>query len=48
MVGIDMKDRDNTLIWVIVALLGLIVIQMVGTFKIKEELKQCKEVSNER
>jgi hypothetical protein len=45
MVGINMKDRDNTLIWVIVALLGLIVIQMVGTFKIKEELKQCKAVN---
>jgi hypothetical protein len=43
-----MKDRDNTLIWVIVALLGLVVVQMFGTLKIKEELKQCKEVSNER
>jgi hypothetical protein len=37
--------KDNTLIWVIVALLGLIVIQMVGTFKIKEELKQCRETN---
>jgi len=37
--------RDNTLIWVMVALLGLIVIQMVGTLKIKEELKQCKGVN---
>lgn len=40
--------RDNTLIWVIIALLGLIIFQMVGTLKIKEELKQCKGVSNER
>jgi hypothetical protein len=40
--------RDNTLIWVIVTLLGLIIFQMVGTLKIKEELKQCKGVSNER
>ena len=37
--------KDNTLIWVIVTLLGLILIQMVGTLKIKEELKQCKGVS---
>jgi hypothetical protein len=37
-----MKDRDNTLIWVLIALLGLIVIQMYGTLKIKEELKECK------
>jgi len=37
--------RDNTLIWVMVALLGLIVIQMVGTLKIKEELKQCREAN---
>jgi hypothetical protein len=40
-----MGKRDNTLIWVIVALLGLIVFQMVGTLKIKEELKQCKGVN---
>jgi hypothetical protein len=40
-----MGKRDNTLIWVIVALLGLIVIQMYGTLKIKEELKQCKGVN---
>jgi hypothetical protein len=37
--------RDNTLIWLIVGLLGLIIVQMVGTLKIKEELKQCKGVS---
>jgi hypothetical protein len=40
--------KDNTLIWLIIGLLGLILIQMVGTLKIKEELKQCKGVSNER
>jgi hypothetical protein len=40
--------KDNTLIWVIVTLLGLIIFQMVGTLKIKEELKQCKGVGNER
>jgi hypothetical protein len=34
--------RDNTLIWVLVALLVLISIQMVGTLKLKEELKECK------
>lgn len=34
--------RDNTLIWVIATLLGLIVFQIVGTLKIKEQLKQCK------
>jgi hypothetical protein len=46
-----MDKRDNTLIWVIVALLGLIVIQMVGTYQLKEELRECKGVtkySNER
>jgi hypothetical protein len=46
-----MDKRDNTLVWVVIALLGLIVVQMFGTLKIKEELKQCKEVtkySNER
>ena len=42
-----MKDRDNTLIWVIVALLGLIVIQMVGTYQLKEELKECKGVTKQ-
>jgi hypothetical protein len=36
--------RDNTLIWVIVALLGLIVIQMVGTYNLKKELIECKGV----
>ena len=36
--------RDNTLIWVIVALLGLIVIQMVGTYNLKMELAECKGV----
>jgi hypothetical protein len=40
--------KDNTLIWVVVTLLGLIIFQMVGTLKIKEELKQCKGVSDER
>jgi hypothetical protein len=37
-----MGKRDNTLVWVVIALLGLILFQMVGTIKIKEELKQCK------
>jgi hypothetical protein len=37
--------RDNTLIWVIVALLGLIVIQMVGTYNLKNELIECKGVT---
>jgi|LakMenE01Jun11ns_1017448.scaffolds.fasta_scaffold4956310_1 uncharacterized membrane protein len=41
-----MDKRDNTLVWVIIALLGLIVVQMFGTLKIKEELKQCKGVKN--
>jgi hypothetical protein len=40
-----MGKRDNTLVWVVIALLGLILFQMVGTIKIKEELKQCKGVS---
>jgi hypothetical protein len=34
--------KDNTLIWLIIGLLGLILIQMYGTLKIKEELKECK------
>jgi hypothetical protein len=40
-----MGKRDNTLVWVVIALLGLILFQMVGTIKIKEELKQCKGVN---
>ena len=38
-----MKDRDNTLIWVIITLLGLIVVQMISTYNLKEELRVCRE-----
>lgn len=34
-----MSKRDNTLVWVCFALLFCIVIQMVGTFQLKSEIK---------
>ena len=42
-----MGKRDNTLVWVVMALLGLIMVQMFGTLKIKEELKQCKAANKQ-
>jgi hypothetical protein len=33
-------DRDNTLIWVIVALLVCITVQMVGVLHLKNDLKE--------
>lgn len=37
-------DRDNTLIWVIISLLGLIVIQMVGVLHLKNDIKEKEEI----
>lgn len=36
-------DRDNTLIWVIIALLGLISIQIVGVLHLKNDIRE-KEI----
>jgi len=37
-------DRDNTLIWVIVALLGCVTILMVGVMHLKDDIKEKEEI----
>ena len=37
-------DRDNTLIWVIVVLLGLITIQIIGVMHLKNDIKEKEEI----
>ena len=34
-----MNKRDNTLVWVCMGLLICIVVQMIGTFRLKSEIK---------
>jgi len=34
-----MNKRDNTLVWVLIGLLVCISIQMIGTFRLKSEIK---------
>jgi len=38
-----MSKRDNTLIWVIAALMFCITIQLIGTMSLKYEIKQLEE-----
>lgn len=33
-------DRDDTLIWVIVVLLGMVIVQMYFTLQFKEKIKE--------
>ena len=33
-------DRDNTLIWVIIALLGMVMLQMYFTLQFKEKIRE--------
>ena len=42
--GKNKFDRDNTLIWVIVALLVCITIEMVGTMHLKNDIKEKEEI----
>lgn len=37
-------DRDNTLIWVLIGLLGCIAIQMVGVLHLKDDIKEKESV----
>ncbi len=37
-----MSKRDNTLIWVIAALMLCITIQLIGTMRLKYEIKQLE------
>lgn len=37
-------DRDNTLIWVLVGLLGCIAIQMAGVIHLKNDIKEKEEI----
>ena len=37
-------DRDNTLIWVIVALLVCVTVQMVGVLHLKSDIKEKEEI----
>ena len=37
-------DRDNTLIWVVIALLGLITIQLIGVMHLKNDIKEKEEI----
>jgi hypothetical protein len=37
-----MSKRDNTLVWVIIALLVAISIQMIGTFKLKNQIRDLE------
>jgi hypothetical protein len=37
-------DRDNTLIWVIVALLVCVTVQMVGVMHLKDDIKEKEEI----
>jgi hypothetical protein len=38
-----MNKRDNTLIWVIAALMFCITIQLIGTMRLKYQIKQLEE-----
>ncbi len=38
-----MNKRDNTLIWVIAALMLCITMQLIGTMRLKYEIKQLEE-----
>ena len=38
-----MSKRDNTLIWVIASLMLCITIQLIGTMRLKYEIKQLEE-----
>lgn len=37
-----MSNRDNTLVWVVCALLVCITIQLVGTMRLKNEIKDLE------
>ena len=37
-------DRDNTLIWVVITLLGLITIQLIGVMHLKNDIKEKEEI----
>jgi hypothetical protein len=38
-----MSKRDNTLIWVIASLMFCITIQLIGTMRLKYQIKQLEE-----
>jgi hypothetical protein len=37
-----MNKRDNTLVWVLVALMGCITIQLIGTLRLKSQIKDLE------
>ena len=37
-------DRDNTLIWVIISLLGMVMLQMYFTLQFKEKIKEQEAI----
>ena len=37
-------DRDNTLIWVIISLLGMVMFQMYFTLQFKEKIKEQEAI----
>ena len=37
-------DRDNTLIWVIISLLGIVMLQMYFTLQFKEKIKEQETI----
>jgi hypothetical protein len=37
-------DRDNTLIWVIISLLGIVMLQMYFTLQFKEKIKEQEAI----
>ena len=37
-------DKDNTLIWVIIALLACITIQLVGVMHLKSDIREKEEI----
>jgi hypothetical protein len=42
--GKSKYDRDNTLIWVIISLLGIVMLQMYFTLQFKEKIKEQEAI----